>query len=151
MDEFESIDDILSFAIEGEAEASEFYTELARKMKNKAMRDVFDGFAKEERGHKARLEGIRTSGKVASSFNDVSDLGLADYLVNVQPSANMTYQDALILAMKKEKAAFRLYTDLAGRAADADMKALFLSLAQEEARHKLRFEIEYDDGILKEN
>ena len=31
------------------------------------------------------------------------------------------------------------------------MRELFLSLAQEEAKHKLRFEIEYDDMILTEN
>jgi rubrerythrin len=53
--------------------------------------------------------------------------------------------------MKEEKAAFRLYTDLAERTPDPAIRQTFLSLAQEEAKHKLRFEIEYDDYILKEN
>jgi rubrerythrin len=62
----------------------------------------------------------------------------------------MNYQDALVLAMKKEKAAFRLYLDLANEVQSEDQKDLFLALAQEEAKHKLRFEIEYDEVVLKE-
>jgi rubrerythrin len=61
----------------------------------------------------------------------------------------MTYAEALILAMKKEKAAYRLYTDLAGVAEAEELTNLFLSLAAEEAKHKLRFEIEYDDHVLE--
>ena len=33
----------------------------------------------------------------------------------------------------------------------SDLKALFLRLAQEEAKHKLRLETIYDDEILSEN
>jgi len=53
--------------------------------------------------------------------------------------------------MKKEKAAFKLYTDLAAAVSSADLKNTFLSLAQEEAKHKLRFEVEYDNEIMGEN
>ena len=60
-------------------------------------------------------------------------------------------QEALILAMKKEKVAFKLYTDLAAAVSSADLKNTFLSLAQEEAKHKLRFEVEYDNEIMGEN
>jgi rubrerythrin len=71
--------------------------------------------------------------------------------VDVEPTATVTYQNALILAMKKEKAAFQLYTDLASQTDDAEVKQIFEGLAQEEAKHKLRFEVEYDDMILTEN
>ena len=53
--------------------------------------------------------------------------------------------------MKNEKAAFRLYLDLANKVSNLEQKSLFLSLANEEAKHKLRFEIEYDEIVLKEN
>jgi len=69
----------------------------------------------------------------------------------VVPSSDMTYPDALILAMKKEKNAFRLYMMLSEASADPGMKSLFLSLATEESKHKLRFEVEYDEYILREN
>jgi rubrerythrin len=63
----------------------------------------------------------------------------------------MTYSDALILAMKKEKNAFRLYSFLSEETTDPLLKGLFLTLALEESRHKLRFELEYDEFVLREN
>ena len=101
--------------------------------------------------HKANLLKVKEQGTFQVPDEQVRDLKIADYLVDVKPSANMSYQDALILAMKKEKAAFRMYSALAERAEDPSVKALFLSLALEESKHKLSFEIEYDDIILKEN
>ena len=65
---------------------------------------------------------------------------MAEYAVDVAPGPDMNYQSALVLAMKKEKAAFRLYTDLAASADDDKMKATFLALAQEEARHMLHLD-----------
>ena len=53
--------------------------------------------------------------------------------------------------MKKEKAAFKLYTDLSEKAGDESLRSFFLALAQEEAKHKLSFELEYDDYVLTEN
>jgi rubrerythrin len=150
MDEFNSIDEILDFAIAGEAEAVEFYSDLAEKMDNPAMREVFEGFAKEELGHKVRLEEVKR-GNIQPKGEDVADLKIADYMVDVEPKPDMDYQSAIILAMKKEKAAFKLYTKLASKMQDAELRKMFLSLAQEEAKHKLRFEIEYDDEIMKEN
>ncbi|MHC4560004.1 MAG: ferritin-like domain-containing protein [Planctomycetota bacterium] len=150
MDKFDSFDNILDFAIEKEIEANQFYTDLASKMENPAMGEVFEAFAKEELGHKAKLEAIKQGKEIQAAAN-VTDLRIADYTVDVEPAPDMSYQDALILAMKKEKAAFRLYLALADQVEKADQKSLFLSLAQEEAKHKLRFEIEYDDVVLSQN
>ena len=61
------------------------------------------------------------------------------------------YQQALIAAMQSEKASFKLYNDLAEAADKPEIKEVFESLAIEEAKHKLRFEIEYDDTVLAEN
>jgi rubrerythrin len=150
MDTFDSFLAVLDYAIDKEIEASQFYVDLAKQMKNPAMREVFEAFAKEELGHKAKLEAIK-QGKEIQPVKNITDLRIADYTVDVEPAPDMSYQDALILAMKKEKAAFRLYIDLADQVENEDQKALFLSLAQEEAKHKLRFEIEYDDAVLNQN
>ena len=149
--QFESVDAVLDFAIKGEQDASDFYTELASKMEKPQMKQAFEGFAAEERGHKAKLESVK-AGKMAKLTKvKVLDLKIGDYLVEQKPSASMDYQSALILAMKQEKAAFRLYTDLAASTDDAGIRDLFLGLAQEEAKHKLRFEVEYDDDFLRDN
>jgi rubrerythrin len=151
MREFKSVDEILDFAI-GEEEASAgFYRVLAKKMDRPWMKEAFEEFAREEDGHKKKLLKFK-SGEVAPPPQEkVLDLKIGDYLVDAELNPEMNYQEALMVAMKKEKFAFKMYTDLASVATDQNAKALLLSLAQEEAKHKLRFEVEYDEIILKEN
>jgi len=144
-------DEILDFAIAREQEAVEFYTRLASQAKNVAIREMFEQFAGEERGHKAKLTQVKQGKQLLSAKGEVMDLKIGDFLVSEEPAADLDYAGALILAMKKEKAAFRLYTTLAGQAQDPAIQALLLGLAQEEAKHKLRFEVEYDEHVLKEN
>lgn len=151
MEEFKSINDILDFAIASEQEAVDFYTKLSEQVTNEAMKEVFLQFAKEEMGHKARLTNIKEKQLFEFKEEKVTDLKIADYLVESEAKPDMTYQNFLIVAMNKEKAAFKLYSDLAKIAPNNQLRDIFLSLAQEEAKHKLRFEIEYDDYVLKEN
>ena len=152
MTEFNSIDDILDFAINGEQKAADLYAGLAARSRNRMIQEVFEQFSKEELGHKKKLESIRGGSVIAVPREKVQDLKIGDYLVEVNTSRDdLTYQESLIVAMKEEKAAFRLYSDLASCTDHPTLKDIFLMLAQEEAKHKLRFEIEYDDYILKEN
>ncbi|MCD6499308.1 MAG: ferritin family protein [Deltaproteobacteria bacterium] len=150
--EFRDVDDILDFAIAREQEAHDFYKGLADKMDKPQMKKVFDQFAREELGHKSKLEGVKEGKRMLASKREIMDLKMSDYLV-AEPEAEgeLDYQQALILAMKKEKVAYLLYSNLADRVDDGGLKDLFSSLAQEEAKHKLRFEVEYDDVILTEN
>jgi rubrerythrin len=151
MKEFKSIDDILDFAIENEQSAVDFYTSLASESSNQEMIDVFTQFAKEEMGHKAFLTKVKNEGTFTVKDEKVLDLKMSDYLVDVKPRPNMPYEDALVLAMKREKNAFKLYTHLAERAPNDSIKKIFNSLAIEESKHKLRFELEYDEYVLREN
>jgi rubrerythrin len=153
MDKFGSANEVLNFAIEQEIAANRFYLDLAQKSAIPAMQEVFESFAREEQGHQAKLEALKRKGGLAEHTEpeEVQELGIADYIVDVEPTADMDYKDALILAMKKEKAAYRLYLDLASVAQSEELTDTFMWLAQEEAKHKLRFEIEYDDIVLKED
>ncbi len=146
-----SVDEILDFAIQKEEEAAQFYTELAERMERPAMRLIFGDFAQEEVGHKKKLQAIKVGNIPAPMAKKVVDLKIGDYVIDIEPGPNLEYQEALIIAMKKEKAAFKLYNDLAALTDDENLRSTFLLLAQEEAKHKLRFEIEYDDYILTEN
>jgi rubrerythrin len=151
MQEFQTADDVLDFAIANEEEASSFYSELAVSAANPAMREIFSQFALEEQGHKAKLLIVKRGKEVLGGPRKVADLRIGDYLVEITPYPGMSYQEALIVAMKKEKAAFRLYLDLSEAVADAGLRETFLNLAMEEAKHKLRFELEYDERVLREN
>jgi rubrerythrin len=150
MDEFKSVDDILNFAIQNEQRAVDFYAGLAGNARNEEMKEVFTQFAKEEMGHKAKLMNIKTTGIFRIQQEKVMDLKISDYLVDIQPTPGMNYQETLILAMKREKNAFKLYMNLSEKAPTPELRDLFLSLAVEESKHKLRFELEYDEFVLKE-
>ncbi len=145
-----SSDEILDFAIGEEEAAVKFYTGMAEKAVHKAMKRDFLLFANEERGHKAKLVAVKEGKKFQPVIEKVQDLKIADYTVDVNPDQVDSYEDALVVAMKKEKAAYKLYTKLSEMVETEDAKNLFSSLAQEEAKHKLRFEIAFDD-LLKEN
>lgn len=151
MKSFNTIEEILLFAINSEQESVDFYSRLSAQVNNPEMKQIFRQYAHEEMNHKARLLEIRETGQMEVKTEKVNDLRISDYVVDVMPSPDMSYSDALVLAMKKEKAAFRLYLDLAERASDEGVKSVFLNLAQEESKHKLRFEVEYDQNVLKEN
>ena len=148
---FSSVNELLDFAISKEEAAAKFYTELAGKMEKPYMRTVFEEFAREEAGHKKKLLEIKSGELLLPVAAKVADLKITEHVTEVTPTPELDYQQALILAMKEEKAAFKLYNDLAETAGDDSLRATLLSLAHEEAKHKLRFEIEYDECFLTEN
>jgi rubrerythrin len=150
MERFESVEEVLEFAIAREMESQDFYMKLAERIENPVMQKVFENFASEELGHTMKLEAVKR-GHILLGEEEVKSLDIADYVVDVEPRPDMDYAEALVVAMKKEKAAYRLYLDLAAAAEDEELTDMFLLLAQEEAKHKLRFEIEYDDIVLKED
>ena len=151
MKNFGSVVEILDFAIAREEEAAAFYRSLAGRTEWPWMTQTFEQFAREEDGHKAKLLGIKRGKLSMPTQEKIADLKIGDYLVDVEPAGKLDYQEALIVAMKREKASFKLYMNLADATDNAAVRDLFLVLAQEEAKHKLRFELEYDEHILKEN
>ena len=150
LESFQTAEDALDFAISEEEGAVAFYTQLAGNTTQKAIRELLLEFAEEERGHKQKLLGVKAGQRMLRVDDKVRDLKIADYLTDVQPRSDVTYQDALIIAMKKEKAAYAMYLDLAEAAPDQELAELFLGLAHEEANHKLRFELEYDNQVMRE-
>ncbi len=151
MEQWQSVDEALDFAIKNEEEAAKFYTDLAEKMDRPWMSKIFKNFAQEEKGHKQKLLDVKAGKKLLHAESKILDLKIADYLTDEEPSDRMDYQQALVVAMKKEKKAYKMYNDLADSVDDDNLKEVFLGLAQEEAKHKLRFEIEYDDYVMSEN
>ncbi len=151
MKSFGSVEEILNFAIAKEEEAAAFYRQLAARVEWPWMTKTFEQFAREEDGHKAKLLKIQRGKSPVLAAEKVVDLKIGDYLADVDPAGDLDYQRALIVAMKREKASFKLYSDLADLVDDTRLRSLFVVLAQEEAKHKLRFELEYDEHILKEN
>jgi rubrerythrin len=143
MPKFRSINDILDFAIVQEHEAHDFYVDLAQRVTKPDLRRLIEGFAIDEQQHAIRLEAIK-AGEATFITEDIGSLDLAETAHEARPNAEMNYADLLVIAMKREKASFRLYTNLASIAAKPEHRDALLGLAKEEAQHKLTLEIEYD-------
>ena len=148
---FKSVDELLDFAISNEERAAEFYMDIASKVDSPTMKQAMNEFVEEEKKHKEKLIEIKNGKQLNAVKGKILDLKIGNYLVDQEPTPKITYQEALILAMKQEKAAFQLYSDLASSTDNEALRAVLLSLAQVEAKHKLKFEIEYDENILREN
>ena len=144
MVKFNTCKDILEYAIAREVEAQQLYLDMAEMTEDPTLRQVIFDFSKEEMRHKAKLEmELIKSGHVVFEPEDISDFDYADHLEHYAPMSQK-YQDLLQTAIKKEKLSFRLYIDLAQRVEDPDLRETLLSIAEEEARHKVTLEIELD-------
>ena len=143
-------EEILQFAIAREVEANQFYLALAGRVKDKQMRKIFEDLADEELEHKAKLElEVMKSGRVLPTEKKVT-IPEHEYIVSddEQP-LDMDYKDMLMLGMEKEESAFRTYINLIPDVEDEESREVLLALAEEEVRHKIRFETEYDMLLKK--
>ena len=143
MEKFSSVEEVLDFAIAKEIEAYNFYIELAEWVERAEVAKLFEDFSIEEMQHKIKLEAIKV-GKVVIQEEEVGSLNIADKMEAYEPKVNLSYTEALVVAMQREKEAFRLYTNLAKICEEQEVKDILKKLAQEEAQHKLYLEVEYD-------
>jgi rubrerythrin len=146
-------EDALDLAIVQEQAAADFYTWMAERTGTPGLSEIFQGFAKEERAHKAKLEFIKSIGEMKPVSGQLTNLKPEDCPAHVPPSPDMSVRDALMWAMSKEKVAFKYFSAFATLAPNDSLRAAFSMLAFEEANHKLRFEIACDDleGFGSEN
>lgn len=150
MGKVDSDEDILEFAIFRENEAHNFFLALASRVKDPQMRKVFEDLAAEELEHKEKLElEIIKTGKTVST-EQTPPRPASEYIITDSPSQlDIDYKDALLLGMEKEEASFRTYVNLIPSVKDEQSREVLLALAQEEVKHKLRFETEYNMLLKK--
>ena len=143
-------EEILEYAIAREVDANRFYLALAGRTKKPEMRKVFEDLAEEELEHKAKLElEVMKTGKTVAVEEETKGLYTDEETVIGGPELDMDYKDMLMLAMEKEEAAFRTYVNLLPNVQDQESREVLLAIAEEEVKHKLRFEIEYDMLLKK--
>lgn len=151
--EFGSVDEILTFAVDREKDAVEFYTSLAKEATRASLKETFASFAKEEEKHVALLSDISANKAKIDSYElkKIPNLKISEYMVEIEYEEGMPMPDILKLAMKREEKAVLLYNMLAEQTSDDDVKKVMLILAQEEAKHKLGLESMYDDYLADQD
>jgi rubrerythrin len=78
MKQWNSVNEILDFAINNEQEAHDFYMNLSAKMERPWMTEIFKKFAAEEMGHKKKLEGVKSGKNWGPSDKKSLDLKIGD-------------------------------------------------------------------------
>lgn len=143
-----SVDDVINFAIEKEEKAMEFYRDCAARAKNPGIREFFNEMVAEEQGHRDMLKNLDSLNLDQVQLEKVENLKISDYLVDVPFSEAVTYQEALIIAMKKEEKAMAFYAGWKDKCMNEKASKLFQVLANEEEKHKRKLEKLYDEDIL---
>ena len=144
-----SLDEILRFAIRKEADAAAFYR-MAADRSNPGVKKTFEELAKEEDGHKRKLEGFDLKKIDEMELKEMKGMGLSEVMEDVPFSSDMSYADLLRMAIKNEEKSQQLYTSTAKMVKDPKMEKLLLALAQEESTHKEKLEKIYDKEVLQE-
>ncbi len=143
-----SMDDVVNFAIDREEKAKEFYEQCAAKAKNPGIRTFFQEMAQEEQRHKDLLVELNPYKLDDFKLDQVEDLKISDFLVDVKFTDDITYQEALTMAMKKEEKAHAFYSAWKTKCMHEKTAKVFELLANEELKHKRKIETIYDDEIL---
>lgn len=146
-----SFEKIIGFAIKKEEEAIKFYSDLREKVKDQASKKLLEELEAMELGHKKILQNLDISKIESYNREEITNLGISEVMNEIEINPLSTFQEVLIVAMKREEQAQKLYTNLSNHISDEAVKKVFLKLADEEAKHKLMLERLYDDEVLREN
>ena len=151
---FENLEAIVNFAIEREKEAVVFYHNLAKEEAFSGTKEMFLEFAKEEAKHEKLLLEFKSKG-FTQAMKDyklkwIKDIKRSDYVVDLEYQKGMAYNEILMIAMKREEKALKLYNDLLKQADTPESQKVFKMLCQEEAKHKLSLETLYDDYMAEQ-
>lgn len=145
------IEEIIKFAIGEEIKAAELYEKNAKKVKDTSAQRMLEEMALMEHGHEQKLRKfLETGADILVKIGEVADLQISDFLVEKELTDESSLQDVLIFAMKAEQKAFELYTRLAEMEVSTDTVRLFRELAEEEKRHKLDLETEYEKEYMRD-
>lgn len=142
---FCSVNEILEYAISREAESNEFYLNIAKQKKDPAVRKIFNRLANDELVHLARLElELMKEGRVVVEVEKTVEIEDFVDILAFETDTSIEYREALLVGIQKEKVSFRFYVNLVGLTQDKDCREVFLELAEEEAKHKVLLELEYE-------
>lgn len=140
---FNSIEEIINFAIEEEENAGEFYKTQSQKTSNVELRSLWQQLSNDEVRHKAMLlnvldklnGGILLDKYMISKIPEFKPVELPEKKWN-------EIEEAIISAVKNENEAYFMYSNLAQKMKTDEHKNILLSLAADEYRHR--------EALLKE-
>jgi rubrerythrin len=123
---------------------------LAGRVSDPNIKRMLEDLAAEELEHKEKLElEIMKTGRTVSTELQPARPSSDYILMDSQTQLDMDVKDVLLLGMEKEEATFRIFVNMIPNVHDEQSRELLLALAEEEVKHKLRFETEYNNMLHK--
>ena len=143
--------EVIELAISREIRAVQLYLALAEYFVDSDIAQVFIKVAKEEMQHKDNLElEIIKLGHTVQIQEDWDKLPIDDSMVSeLFSTPDIGRKDFLLFAIAKEEAAFRFYIEMLSLAKERESRDILLAMAEEEVKHKYRFEMEYEKLLKK--
>ena len=137
----EEVKRIIQGAINDEIESYEFYSSAAQKVKTPSVQDIFKKLAEDEKNHRKYLEEFLESKSENITIVNDTDYEISEEIEDDIPlTTDMSFVDAIKLAIKKEESAMKKYQGLANVCNDGDIKNIFLGLRDMEQMHKCKLE-----------
>lgn len=143
-----SVEEILRFAIRKEIDSATYYHMMADRS-NPGIKKLLEELAKEEEGHRKKLEQFDRKKIEKMTVKETKGLGISEWLEDTPFSSDMNYPDLLRMAIKNEERSQHLYTSTAQLVTEPTLKKLLLILAQEESTHKERLEKLYEKDVFE--
>jgi len=145
-----NFEDIIQFAIKREEDACKAYGEMSEISETPGLKKLLLELQAEENKHKELLQGITSVDIGNLETHKVVDLKISDFLTEEPTTPDMTFQDLLIFAAKKEQQAVELYTGMKAAVNSDELKKMFDFFIEQEKEHKLKLEKEYEKHVLEE-
>jgi len=143
-------EEFIEFAIQREEAACQAYGEMSKVAETPGLKGLLLELQAEEKKHKELLQDITSEAIGSLETHKVLDLRISDFLTEEPTTPDMTFQDLLIFAAKKEQQAVELYASMQAAVDSEDLKKMFDFLVEQEKEHKLKLETEYEKHVLDE-
>lgn len=146
MKDFHTFDDVLDYAIHQEQSTQKFYSTLAEHNPDDHIRLFYRELVNQERLHEKKLSELKQRHYNLNAPN-IEKLRNRGYLKARPAQAKMTIEEAIQYAVSEEESTKLLYAALAEMSSQAELAALFRTLADQEQAHEDFFEAEYKEFL----
>jgi rubrerythrin len=143
----DELSELWDSAIYREIAAQALYIEAQHGTDDPAAKAMLAELAAEELKHAVVLREMKEGGGGLKDWNSANlvDLKLSEYFSGPDTIEGAGLQEVLIFAMKREQQSVIFYTQMMGALRHVEAKTLCWRLAQEELKHKMKLELEYEN------
>ncbi|MCE5184912.1 MAG: ferritin family protein [Planctomycetaceae bacterium] len=150
MMKFETLKDVLEFAISLEQASQEFYTRLAEQTESPSIKHFLLELVGEEKLHESHLREM-VAGGWDILVSPISSKDMDRYIDTMNIPEPLDYKQAVKLARDKENASRMMYTILSSQVQQPELNSVLNLLAEQEQRHHDFFQNEYRRICVGEN